>query len=265
MSSRHRNLFKQIKIGLIIYAIIPPSFVFAKMRLPSKKVDSEIKSETSVLKTNKNARNKISPEAKNKNGPEYAKRSNDKDGTIFGIGLIAGSTATYGNGLVVHIDPFDYLGTQIGLGFNSTGAKLGAGATFILPVSKTIGFDAGGAVVHSYGTKDKVSLGAKFTPENSSTTEDVEAIRKFRLSPANYYSVFVGSFYDFTDIFRIELHANYNKVISGNYVEFYDEVSYSKPVEANNDGRVQQDFEPKARSKLSINGVGFSLGMQFRL
>ncbi len=265
MSSSPRSLFKQIKIGLIIYAIISSPFVFAKLRLPSEKAESEIKSEISSPKTNKKARSKIGREAKKENGTEYANRSNDKDGTIFGIGLIAGSTATYGNGLVIHIDPFAYLGTQIGLGFNSTGAKLGAGSTFILPITKNLGFDAGGAVVHSFGTKDKVSLGAKFTPENSSTTEEVEAIRKFRLSPANYYSIFVGSFYDFTDSFRIELHANYNKVISGNYVEFYDEVSYSKPVEANNDEKVQQDFEPKARSKLNINGVGFSLGMQFRL
>lgn len=183
----------------------------------------------------------------------------------MGLGLVGGSTATYGNGLIFNFDPWSFIRTQIGVGYNSTGAKTGAAVGVVLDLTSRFGIDSGVALVHSFGTKDKVSVDAKFMPENGGSAEKVEAIRKFRLSPSNYYSVFFGPFFEITNVICIEGHVNYNKVISGNDVEFYDTLSYNQPIEPTNEEKIYADFEQKAKNKLNINGWGFSLGVQFRI
>lgn len=183
----------------------------------------------------------------------------------MGLGLVGGSTATYGNGLIFNFDPWSFLRTQVGVGYNSTGAKTGAAAGVVLDFTSRFGIDSGVALVHSFGTKDKVSVDAKFSPESGGSAEKVEAIRKFRLSPSNYYSVFFGPYFELTNVICIEGHVNYNKVISGNEVEFYDSLSYNQPIEPTNEEKIYADFEKKAKNKLDINGWGFSLGVQFRI
>lgn len=194
-----------------------------------------------------------------------SKEHKDTSRTLIGLGVVLGSSATYGNGLVLNVDPVKFVRAQAGAGYNSTGMKAGAAGAFLLPFSASLGMDIGGALVHSFGTKDEVSLPAKFTAESSSSAEKVDAVRKFRLSPSNYYSVFLGPYFALARNFWVEAHVNYNKVIAGNDVDFYDGVSYSTPIEASNEEAVQKDFEKKAREKLDINGIGFSLGVQVRI
>ena len=181
----------------------------------------------------------------------------------FGVGLEFGSNATYGNALVPHFNPFEYLDVQGGIGYNTTGVKVGAGAAFILPIGR-FGLDGGGAFVHSNGTKDKVSLPAKFTPEGSTTDENVTITKSFTITPANYISGFGGMFFDIIPAFRVLGHVNFNKVLSGNEVKFDGPVQYDTSVDATNDSEVETDFDPKATKKLDIAGIGFSLGVQFR-
>ena len=187
------------------------------------------------------------------------------DGIEVGMGLQLGSGATYGNGVVTNIDFRKIFRAQAGVGYNSTGPKAGIGGAAVLPISLLFGFDVGAAYGHSFGTKDQVSLQGRFTPEGSSQKESVEAIRKYRISPGNYYSFFVGGYFAVMKRVWIDAHVIYNKFVSGHEVEFYDTVSFDKPIEAINEDSMQSDFEKKARAKLNATGPGFSLGIQLRI
>lgn len=191
----------------------------------------------------------------------------DTDSGAFdlGIGLQLGSNATYGNGLVTNFDFFRFMRAQVGVGYNSTGAKAGVGGAVVLPFGRSFGLDAGGAYAHSFGVKDEVSLSARFTPDGSSQKESVDAIRKFRISPGNYYGVFIGGYFAILQNIWLDAHVVYNKYVSGHQVEFYDGVSYSKPIEATNEESVQAEFEKKAKEKLNGTGPGFTVGVQFRI
>lgn len=182
----------------------------------------------------------------------------------FGVGLEFGSNATYGNGLVTHFDLFRYLDLQFGVGYNTTGIKMGAGSAFILPIGSSFGFDVGGAFVHSNGTTGKVSLDAKFAPSGTNSEENVKATKQFKTTPANYISVMGGLFFDIAPMFRVLAHANFNKVLSGNEVQLDDKTEYDQTIDVTNETDVESDFETKAKSKLDIAGLGFSAGVQFR-
>lgn len=181
----------------------------------------------------------------------------------WGAGLDLGSNATYGNALVASFNPIDFLNIQGGLGYNTTGLKMGVGSAAVLPLGR-FGFDFGGALVHSNGIKDKVSLPAKFTPEGSSTDENVTVTKSFTSTPANYLSGFGGFFFDLVPAFRILAHVNFNKVLSGNEVKFDGQAQYDASVDASNESEVESDFDPKAKKKLDISGLGFSIGLQYR-
>jgi hypothetical protein len=234
--------------------------------------------EDSTAKTGDDATKKEREERKDKADDDKG-RSGSREGTTtkssikakasstgskrFGIGLEFGSNATYGNALVPHFNPLEYLDIQGGIGYNTTGVKIGAGAAFILPMGR-FGLDGGGAFVHSNGVKDKVSLSAKFTPEGSKSDENVTVSKNFTITPANYISGFGGAFFDIVPAFRVLGHVNFNKVLSGNEVKFDGPVQYDTSVDASNDSEVEKDFDPKATKKLDIAGIGFSLGAQFR-
>lgn len=181
----------------------------------------------------------------------------------FGVGLEFGSNSTYGNAFVPHFNPFEYLDIQAGIGYNTTGVKLGAGAAIVVPLGR-FGIDAGGAFVHSNGIKDKVALSAKFTPEGSNAEENVTVSKNFTITPANYISGFGGMFFDIVPAFRVLGHVNFNKVLSGNEAKFDRSVQYDTSVDPTNDAEVEKDFDPKATKKLDISGLGFSLGAQYR-
>lgn len=234
--------------------------------------------EDSTAKTGNDATKKEKEERKDKTDDEKGRGGSREGSTTkssikakasstgskrFGIGLEFGSNATYGNALVPHFSPFEYLDIQGGIGYNTTGVKIGAGAAFILPIGR-FGLDGGGAFVHSNGVKDKVSLSAKFTPEGSKSDENVTVSKNFTITPANYVSGFGGAFFDIVPAFRVLGHVNFNKVLSGNEVKFDGPVQYDTSVDASNDSEVEKDFDPKATKKLDIAGIGFSLGAQFR-
>ena len=200
---------------------------------------------------------------KNHNDNDHESETNDAR-TTMGLGIGAGSGATYGNGIALNIDPWKYLRAQMGVGYNSTGFKAGLGGAALLPFGGRFAIDAGAAYVHSFGTKDEVSLPAKFTAQSGTSTESIKAVRKFRMTPGNYYSVFAGPSFGLLPQLLIEAHVNYNKVVSGHVIDFYDGVSYDRPIEASNEDVVQSEFEKKARDKLAVTGIGFSLGAQLR-
>ncbi len=181
----------------------------------------------------------------------------------FGVGINLGSNAVYGNSATFEYSPFENLEIQTGLGYNTTGFKVGLGSGFVLPIS-SFGLTSGFSIVHSNGTKDKVTLPAKFIPEGSSTEENVNVSKEFTLTPANYLSFYLGGFFDFIPSIRINGKVNYNKVISGNDVVFDGQAQYDKPIDATNETEVEADFDPKATKKLDINGLGFSVGIHFR-
>jgi hypothetical protein len=184
--------------------------------------------------------------------------------STLGVGLALGSNAVFGNALTVHLQPLPFVEARAGIGYNTTGGKFGAGGSFVLPIGP-VGLMAGGAVVRSTGNKDKVSVPAKFTPEGSSSAEEINAIRKYKVSAANIYSLYGAGYLTFASALRLELAVNWNKVISGNKVDFEGGVEYDKPVEPMNEDEVQPRFEAKARDKLDSNGIGFSVGLQLRL
>lgn len=229
---------------------------------------AQINADSDLGRAIKKLPNKISLPEKNKKADALVQKNEAHHGsrsTFLGLGLALGSSATYGNGLILNVDPIPYLRAQVGAGYNTTGAKTGAAAAAVLPVASIFGFDAGVAVVHSFGTKGEVGVSAKFTPEGSSSSENVTAIRKYRVAPANYYSAFLGPYFALTPNIWIEAHVNYNKVIAGNDVDFYDSVSFDTPIEPTNEDDVNRDFNVKAKKKLDINGLGFFVGVQLRI
>ena len=78
----------------------------------------------------------------------------------------------------------------------------------------------GAAIIHSFGTRDEVSLPAKFKLEVSASTEKATAVRKFRPSPANYCIVFLEPYSALAPNLLFEAHVKYNKVITGNEFDF---------------------------------------------
>lgn len=180
----------------------------------------------------------------------------------LGVGLDLGANATYGNGLKAFFDPIKYLDLQLGAGYNSTGLKLGAGMAGQIWVTDEFSLNLGSSVVRSAGTKGKVSVDGKFTPEGGKE-EKVTVSRTFEATPAIYLSPFLGMSYAFTPAIRAALQVNYNKVVSGNEIEFSDAPQYDTPIEATNESEVYDDFEVQAKEKLNINGPGISAGVQY--
>ncbi len=180
----------------------------------------------------------------------------------FAAGIELGSNAIYGNGLKVGFYPHKIFEMQLGAGYNMTGAKLGIGSDINLSINR-FGIFAGAAWVYSAGKEEKFSLPAKFTPEGSATEEKMNAIRKIRVTPAQYISPFLGFSFLISRSWRLSAQANYNKIIKGNEIEFIGPVEYDQPVEPTNESDADEDFQKKAREKLNINGIGASAGIQY--
>lgn len=243
----------------------------AKLNSPSRANDSSIKRpKNDPLSNFDSDPPQKTPDDDNKKPRDAKTARHESDGASssqskrFGVGLDFGSNAIYGNGLVGHYDLLHYLDLQFGLGYNTTGIKFGFGSALILPVTPRFGFDLGAALVRSNGTKDKVSLDAKFSASDTSNEEKIKATKEFKTTPANYISGLAGLFFDVTPMFRLLAHANYNKVLSGNVVELSDTTEYDQAIDATNEAEVESSFKDKANDKLSISGLGFSAGVQIR-
>jgi hypothetical protein len=183
---------------------------------------------------------------------------------MFGTGLDLGSNATYGNGLKLFFDPFPFIGIEAGVGYNSTGAKYGGSGVAMIPLGSSFVIDGGGGYVFSSGNNSKVGVPAKFTPENG-TQEEVTASKNFKLTPGQYVSAFAGMRYGFTPAIWAALRVNYNKLVKGHVAEFYGRTEYDTPIDPTNESEAEEKFKDKARNKLNVTGLGFSLGLQFRM
>ncbi|MCX6119423.1 MAG: hypothetical protein NT027_17940 [Proteobacteria bacterium] len=193
--------------------------------------------------------------------PKKTSKSDD-DLKYIGIGIDLGANATYGNALKVFVQPSQYLDLQVGIGYNTTGLKTGIGAVAYLPIQRLHAF-AGFAGVYSNGATTKVSLKAKFTPENSSSEEEIDAVRLVKVTPSQYLSPFVVARFLLTTSFRIVGQVNYNRVIKGHDVDFIGPIEYDASIEPTNESEADADFREKGRQKLSLEGLGCSLGIQY--
>ena len=248
-----------------VFSVLAGHFIFATPLIAAPVKPATSRGAASPLKTG--AEKDRKPASEGATGTELrpvraASLSNRR--SLLGVGIGLGSNASFGNALTVHFAPFSFFETRAGIGYNTTGVKYGAGAGVNIPVGP-LGFGLGAAFVQSGGNTGKVSVAAKFTPEGSSTAESVEAIRSYKVSAANYYSIYGTGHLNFAEALRLELAANWNKVISGNEIEFTGPMEYSTPLEVQNEEDVQPKFDTKARKKLDINGAGFSVGLQLRL
>jgi hypothetical protein len=232
------------------------------MSLPSLGAGWPELDQDTKVKGSKILKSTLKPKKSTPSTQRYDQKRQDERN--MGLAIAAGSGATYGNGIAINFDPMNFLRTQLGVGYNSTGFKAGCGSIAVLRITDALDMVAGGAFVHSFGIKDEVSLPAKFTAEDGTSSENIKAIRKFRMSPGNYYSIMAGPSYAILPQLFLDAQINYNKVISGHQIDFTETVSYDRPIEANNETDVYGKFEKKAREKLSVNGIGFSAGVQFR-
>jgi hypothetical protein len=219
-----------------------------------------------IPSTTSNKKNSDKPQVASKSAkPKRAPAPQpEKSFHPVGFGLDLGTNASFGNALKTFLKLGQYVDLQLGLGYNTTGGKIGLGTGVYLPVSQAFA-SAMIAGVYSRGVSDKVSIDAKFTPEGTTSEENVKAMRKVRVSDAQYISANIGGGYNFTDRFRIQLNVNYNKVLKGNQVEFEGSIEYDTPVESNNESQTDEQFRAKALEKLNINGVGISGGFAFFL
>lgn len=183
----------------------------------------------------------------------------------LGVGVDVGSNAVFGNSLSAHYDPIHFLELRSGLGWNTSGVKIGVGTALNLPIAAGFGCLFGGGFVRSTGNLDKVSVPAKFTPEGSTSSEGVTAMKKFKIYPATYGAVFVGGYLNFAEALRLSLEVNWNKVVAGNTVEFIGATEFDHPIDVSNEIEMQSKFDAAAKKKLDTNGTGFSVGIQLRL
>lgn len=184
--------------------------------------------------------------------------------TRLGIGLDIGSNAMFGNALTLHYDLLPFVELRGGLGYNMSGGKAGFAAGGRIPFG-IFGVTAGSGFVRSSANSDKVRVPARFTPDGSSTVEEVTAIRNYRISPSTYSTTYVGGYIDLDPQIRFSLDINWNKVTAGNEVELSGETEFDQPIEVTNEDEMLPDFNTAARKKLDINGPGIAIGVQYRM
>lgn len=182
----------------------------------------------------------------------------------FGVGLNIGSNAMFGNSLTIHYDLLPLVELRGGLGYNMSGGKAGFGGGVKIPLGM-FGVIAGSGFVRSSSTSDKVRIPAKFTPAGSSISEEITAMRAYRISPSTYSTTYVGAFMDWAPQFRLALEVNWNTVTAGNEVTLSGETEFDQPIEVTNEDDMLPEFNTAARKKLDINGLGISVGLQIRL
>jgi len=180
---------------------------------------------------------------------------------LFALGIQAGWEAPIGNALVLHMVPSTMLDLAAGVGYNTSGLKVGLTGRFLLPMSPTMGMQFGAGASYSAGTKDSVSLDAKFTPEGSNAEEDLVVTREYELSSALLANVLVGGHMMLTDTIRVSAELNYNIPLSGNEVTFLPGIRYDKPVEVANEEPFNEQFETKAQERVKSGGIGALIGL----
>lgn len=181
-------------------------------------------------------------------------------GPDWTLGLEMGSSSLFGNGITGGWRWFDLLQWDAGIGFNSSGVKVGIGHSFMLNFTRTMGMSAGAAFIYSTGHDGEVELEAKFTPDGSRTEETITATKSYSLTPAPLIGVQTGVFWDLERTYRFSAKLCYSVALSGNQVSMGKRTTYSKPVEIANEEEFSTQFDRKAEDVVRAGGLGFALG-----
>jgi hypothetical protein len=185
-------------------------------------------------------------------------------GNKLGLGLDVGSEAPYGNGVVFHWQAFEYSELNAGIGYNSTGAKVGIGHAFLFNITRTIGLSIGNTLAYSGGRDGEVEVDARFTPEGSDSDESMTATKSYELSPSVLFGFAVGPFWDLFKWLRLEAAVCYDVALTGNEVTLGKDVSYSEDVEVTNQDEFNDEFDDEAEKIVKAGGFGFLIGAQIR-
>jgi hypothetical protein len=181
----------------------------------------------------------------------------------WSLGVDVGSEATYGNSITMGYRMFEYDQIHWGLGYNSTGAKVGVGNDMMVNVWGNFGIKAGAALVYSGGTSGEVEVDSTFEPDGSDKSEDMVAVKEYELSPSVLLGFGAGAFFDYFNFLRVNARICYNIPLSGNEVTLGDDISYDKDVEVTNQDEFSAEFDKEAEKIVRAGGFGFSLGAAY--
>ena len=191
------------------------------------------------------------------------RKSSSKPPLSLGVNL--GWESLYGNSASLHYRFIDMLGVNFGVGYNTTGAKLGLGGEFLLEISKLLTWTSTLAFVYSSGTDGQVSVDASFTPIDTGISEDLVATKNYELSVGSLVNFNTGILWDYSDSIEFITSITYNAVISGNEIKLSEETSYDKSVEITNQSEFNPALKKKAKKQVEPGGPGFFVGIRFYL
>ena len=267
-----RQMFKCCFVCLMGFGIA--SVASGQIGYTEENSGSATKSESSESpESSEPAKPKVETKSKKSSTSKNPKKKKRKkkappppSGPHLGIALNLGYEASFGHSLTFHYWPLgypDYIEFLGGVGYNSTGPKVGGGAGLVLPMSDSYALRFGGAFVYSIGIKDqKVQVESKFTPEGGGSEETVIAERQYDLGSTTMVSFFVGLSIKLWDNLNLVGQGNYNVVLSGNKVTFQSGTKYNKNIEVTNDSEFNEQFETEAEKKVCAGGLGGSGGLQ---
>lgn len=181
-----------------------------------------------------------------------------------GLGLTLGYEGTLGNALTYHYlfdKTIEFFG---GLGYNSTGPKVGGGADYLWFWHRSFGMRFGSALVVSTGGSGEVVIDANFLPDGTTQKEAISASKQYEVTTAVMLNSLIGGFWDITNSFGFIADVTYNAVLAGGDVTLSKDIKYSRDIEATNQDHFERQFDEKAKDKAIPGGLGFSVGARLR-
>jgi hypothetical protein len=194
--------------------------------------------------------------------PAVAK-STDESG--IAVGINGGYEAMYGNSFTAHYFFSQYFDVNAGVGYNSSGLKVGGGSTLYLPFTDSLAFLTGAALVHSAGNSGQVGIAKNgaYQPANGGPPEDVEILKDYKVADALLASIAVGGQFEFSHAVFLTLQGNYNVVVAGNEVTLAEELKYNlQDISVTNEADFEERFDEEAQDKAASGGLGFSVGLR---
>lgn len=184
-----------------------------------------------------------------------------KPSLSFGVNL--GWESLYGNSISMHYKFIDLIGMNFGLGYNTSGAKLGLGSELFIQVSSELYWTSTMAFVYSSGTQGQVSIDASFTPIDTGIAEDLVATKNYELSSGTILSFNTGMLWDLSESMQLITSISYNLVLSGNEIKLSEETTYDKSVEITNQTEFDAALKDKAKEQVEPGGPGVFVGLRF--
>ncbi len=220
-------------------------------------------SKPSRRKKSKRLRRKSNQSSYSDASSRKTKRRKAFKNSTFAVQASAGYASPYGMVAASgHYTPFRFLDINAALGYGASGIYLGAGSQFLFYLSRSFGLCAGGMLSYTGGGNSEVSVGAKFTPEGSSTSEDVEISKPYTISATVLGGVSAGGFIKLGRSIGIFLNGTYSLAISGNEVTLGDEIYYEEDIEVSNEDQIISELNEKAEENAKVGGLGANIGLR---